>query len=435
MMKLVRLAAIIAAGFLACAPAAAQRLNAFPPAGPASGTDTVLAQQPSLCMSGTTCSGVLMTLNQIVGYAGSSGTFQPSDADLAAIAALTSSPTARATTPFGLSLLTQPDAPTTRNTLGLGSNATDSTARVPTSLTISTAAPLAGGGTLTGNLALSIGAATSSAAGTMSAADKSKLDGITGTNTGDQTNVTGNAGTATKLATPRAINGVPFDGSAPITINASDTTARLAVSNNLSDVASVAAARTNLGLGTAATANTGTSGATVPLLNTANTWGAAQTFAAKIVGGQAAGSIGVDMATADNYFSVRVLANMNASSDGIYLGYNNGNNGLTRLFGGGAGGASLNMGLSALVPSNDGAVGIGSASARLSSIYAATVLGTTVQTTGASTVSALVTCNTAARGTRSVVTDATAPTFLSPLMGGGSVVAPVFCNGSAWVAG
>lgn len=45
----------------------------------------------------------------------------------------------------------------------------------------------------------------------------------------------------------------------------------------LLDDANAAAQRTTLGLGTAATQNTGTSGATVPLLNAANTFGAAQT--------------------------------------------------------------------------------------------------------------------------------------------------------------
>lgn len=42
--------------------------------------------------------------------------------------------------------------------------------------------------------------------------------GLTGTNSGDQTTVTGNAGSATVLATARTINGVSFNGSANITI-------------------------------------------------------------------------------------------------------------------------------------------------------------------------------------------------------------------------
>jgi hypothetical protein len=46
------------------------------------------------------------------------------------------------------------------------------------------------------------------------------------------------------------------------------------------DDADAAAQRTTLGLGTAAVVNTGTSGATIPLLDGANTWSAAQTFSA-----------------------------------------------------------------------------------------------------------------------------------------------------------
>ncbi len=44
---------------------------------------------------------------------------------------------------------------------------------------------------------------------------------LSGTNTGDQTTITGNAGTATILQTSRNINGVAFDGSSDITVTAS----------------------------------------------------------------------------------------------------------------------------------------------------------------------------------------------------------------------
>jgi hypothetical protein len=47
---------------------------------------------------------------------------------------------------------------------------------------------------------------------------------ISGTNTGDQTTVSGNAGSATVLQTARTINGVSFDGSANITVAAAGST-------------------------------------------------------------------------------------------------------------------------------------------------------------------------------------------------------------------
>ncbi len=55
-------------------------------------------------------------------------------------------------------------------------------------------------------------------------AEKNKLAAITGTNTGDQTTISGNAGTATKLAAPKNINGVAFDGSSDVTVTAAAST-------------------------------------------------------------------------------------------------------------------------------------------------------------------------------------------------------------------
>lgn len=58
--------------------------------------------------------------------------------------------------------------------------------------------------------------------------------------------------------------------------------ARMFAGNNLSDLPNKATARTNLELGSAATRNIGTSGATVPLMNTINTWSGKQSFSSNI---------------------------------------------------------------------------------------------------------------------------------------------------------
>ena len=150
--------------------------------------------------------------------------YQPLDSDLTALAALT-------TTAFGRGLLDDADAAAARATLGLGGAATaafgtaagtvaagnDSriTSAVPKTRSISTNAPLTGGGALSGNLTLGISVATTTADGAMSATDKTKLQGIaTGAtaNLPDATllaraNHTGTQAWSTLTATPTTVSG------------------------------------------------------------------------------------------------------------------------------------------------------------------------------------------------------------------------------------
>lgn len=79
-----------------------------------------------------------------------------------------------------------------------------------------------------------------------------------------------------------SITGVNSLSTTSLTLNGTNITTTLSTkmdkASNLSDLASPSTARTNLGLGTAAIVNTGTSGATIPLLNGTNTFSAINTI-------------------------------------------------------------------------------------------------------------------------------------------------------------
>lgn len=92
----------------------------------------------------------------------------------------------------------------------------------------------------------------------------------------------------------------------------------LQVSNNLSDLNSAYQARVNLGLGSAATQNTGTAGAVIPLLSNVNIWSGKQSFAASASGGA---GVNLGQGTAPGS---PVNGDVWITSGGFYVGYGGG---------------------------------------------------------------------------------------------------------------
>lgn len=96
------------------------------------------------------------------------------------------------------------------------------------------------------------------------------------------------------------------------------------------DDADASAQRTTLGLGTAATQNTGTSGATLPFCNGANTWGADQTFGGNVLPSGARNLGSASARWGSIYYSSTILVGKTAvdtTTDGGTI-INNGTSGL-----------------------------------------------------------------------------------------------------------
>jgi hypothetical protein len=182
-------------------------------AGPATGADAAPTFRTLVAADIPDLSAVYATPASVVAYA------QPLSAALTSVAS--------GLTVFGMSLIDDADATAGRSTLGLGSIATQAASAV--AITGGTAAGLTGLAIRSTGAAFDLTFASSevlTAGKTLSfvLGDTSRTltvgasASVSGSNTGDQTSVSGNAGTATALQNARTIGGVSFDGTANITV-------------------------------------------------------------------------------------------------------------------------------------------------------------------------------------------------------------------------
>lgn len=216
-------------------------------------------------------------------------------------------------------------------------------------------------------------------------------------------------------------------------------------------------ARTNLGLGTAATQNTGTSGANVPLLNGANTWSSAQIFSSSVDGSyfnSTGGNIyfgatnntgprlkrsttGLDLKLGDDsaYTTLRAsfvyLNNasvLSDSADGVIRLTNSLQTGLTRVT---LGPATSSFG--AFAPS-----GTGTIQAVLGDGSALTRFDASALRTPPVAFSALITCGAGTDGLRQAISDGSLPmsgNYGAVAAGGGANHVPVYCDATSWKIG
>lgn len=185
-------------------------------------------------------------------------------------------------TAVGRAVVTAVDQAAARAAIGAG----DGTGSV-TTVSVVTANGVSGSvanATTTPAITVSLGAITPTsvvASGSVSGSN------LSGTNTGDQTSVTGNAGTATALQNARTINGVSFNGTANIDIDvaSTDITDSTSVGRSVLTAVDAAAARTAIGAGsgTVTSSGTPTSGQIAEFTSATNIQGKAVTGSGSVV--------------------------------------------------------------------------------------------------------------------------------------------------------
>ena len=193
--------------------AATKNINGVPFDGSADITVTAIADASTL--TGTTlASNVVNSSLTSVGTLGNLTVTNPIAGSITGNAATATTATT-ATTAGTVTTAAQPAITSVGTLTGLTVTAPIAGSITGNAATVTTNANLTGPVTSVGNAtAIANGAITNAMLANTAVAN------LSGTNTGDQTNITGNAGTATKLAAPKKINGVNFDGSADITVTA-----------------------------------------------------------------------------------------------------------------------------------------------------------------------------------------------------------------------
>lgn len=122
-------------------------------------------------------------------------------------------------------------------------------------------------------------------------------------------------------------------------------------------------------------------------------------------------------------------------TNGLTLGWNltNGSQESDILISGGTGDPALSI--YAVNASGALTTAKGSPITDLSGTGVWTAVGFKTNTKSVANLNSTLPCSAATKGQRAAASDATAPTFLGVLVGGGAIATPAFCNGTAWVAG